>query len=1044
MVRQVSASRSMWSAVVVGLGLLLCFAGSELPTAQAAKGKTKPAKKVAAKTKKVVKKAKAVKKSAKAAAKKAPAAKKVVKKAKVAKKAQAKKPSSRTVPAKFLPAKKAKAAKKAKKKAKKKAVTKGKKSIALKQWLTLGPAHAHLPVFHKQKYGKYTLTSFLKQRHMEIDRLWPKVGDKKTWFFSQSLKWKKGDGTLGKRSKKAKVAYLATYLDVSRYMELKLNLKSFHRMRVFLNGKVVANQMRCTPMKKRKARAKRKASKKSKKAKKSATKPSKKEKKAKSDNALLLRLTKLLEQQNKIIQQQAKTIARQSASMGRKAAKKPRKLRSQSARATLKLTAGVHLLVVKSLYDPKCRGNWGVKGSLKPSGTKRIPADTRATLKSTERHSMQFMLNRKRITGLSLSPNGREVLVRMRQTNSKGKTTRWLELRNVSDGKLKLSTQPYSGLYNVQWSPNGKYYSFLTFGRGKGTLWVVERATQRVKALFSGITRVNFHKWAPNSKFLIYGVYTRPRATANERAGAKRLRGMEDRWPWYRVKRYLYAVTVDGATTVRLTAGNDSFGSVVLHPNSNKLLFSQSVRDHSQRPFSKSSLFELDLKTMKVKTVLQNLRWFNGAMYSPDGKKLLIRGGPSLFGTLGYGPELPFDVLANQYETELYVYDLERREVECLTKTFAPTVRGSLVWHPLDGNIYFTALNKTRVQLFKYDVKSETISTIPTSVDMAGRVQFARNSSNIVYIGSGASVPGRLYTLDLWKPVPRMLYAPNKDWLERLHLGKIKSWTTHSLKGVRLQGRIYHPPGFNPRKKYPMIVYYYGGTFPITRYFDGRYPFHLWAAHGYVVYVLQPSGAVGFGQKHAARHVNEWGSTVADEIIHATGQMVATHPYVDAKRIGCIGASYGGFMTMYLVTRTQMFAAAVSHAGISNITSYWGAGFWGFLYSSIATAKQYPWSHTNFFVKQSPLYSAHKVKTPLLLLHGAVDTNVPPSESYQMYTALRLLRRPVELVIFKKENHWILQYRRRVIWTNTILAWFDRQLKKQPLWWKRLHGTRQH
>lgn len=1027
MLRHFSTARAMRSSVVMGLGLLLGLLGTQL-SAQAAKTEKKAAKKV-----KADKKAKAKEATQKVEAKK--------------KKADTKKVVAKKVPKRFLPTKKAKANKKAKKKkakvkkakAKK---AKGKASIAVKEWLMLGPASAHLPVFHKQKYGKYTLTHFLKQRHIEIDRLWPKVGEIKTWFFSQRLTWKKGDGSLGKRSKQAKVAYLATYLDVDRYQELKLNLKSHHRMRVFLNGKVVASQMRCTPRKKGKSAKPSKKAEKAKPSKKPASKPAK-PKADTSQNALLLRLTKLLEQQNKIIQQQAKTIAQQAAKGHKPARRKPRKLQAKSARATLKLTQGVHLLVVKTLYDPQCRGDWSVKGGLKPS-TGKISEDTQVTLKSTERHSMRFMLNRKSITGLSLSPNGREVVVRMRQTSLAGKTTYWLELRRISDGKLVLSTQPYSGLYNMQWAPNGKFYSFLTFGRGKGTLWVVERATQRVRKLFSGITRINFHQWAPNSKFLLYGVYTQPRPTANERAGAKRLRGMEDRWPWYRVRRYLYAVTVDGATTVRLTAGNHSFGSVVLHPKSNKLLFSQSVRDHSMRPFSKSSLFELDLKTMKVTTVLKNLQWFNGASYSPDGKKLLIRGGPSLFGTLGYGPELSFDTLANEYETELYVYDLERREVECITKEFAPTVRGALMWHPLDNNIYFTALNKTQVQLFKYDTKGAKFSTIPTGVDMTGRLQFARNSSTVAYVGSGASVPGRLFALDLWKPVPRMLYAPNAKWYSRLHLAKVKSWTTHSLKGVRLQGRVYYPPGFNPRRKYPMIVYYYGGTFPITRYFDGRYPFHLWAAHGYVVYVLQPSGAIGFGQKHAARHVNEWGSTVADEIIHATGQMIAAHPFVDGKRVGCIGASYGGFMTMYLVTRTNMFAAAISHAGISNITSYWGAGFWGFLYSSIATAKKYPWSHKNFFIKQSPLYSAHKVKTPLLLLHGAVDTNVPPSESYQMYTALRLLRRPVELVIFKKEDHWILQYQRRVIWTNTILAWFDRQLKKQPLWWKRLHGTRQH
>lgn len=110
--------------------------------------------------------------------------------------------------------------------------------------------------------------------------------------------------------------------------------------------------------------------------------------------------------------------------------------------------------------------------------------------------------------------------------------------------------------------------------------------------------------------------------------------------------------------------------------------------------------------------------------------------------------------------------------------------------------------------------------------------------------------------------------------------------------------------------------------------YDSRYNFpycaQLFASRDYVVYVIQPSGAIGYGQEFSARHVNAWGERTADEIIEGTKKFCAAHPFVNDKRIGCLGASYGGFMTMYLQTKTDMFAAAASHAGISNVTSYWG------------------------------------------------------------------------------------------------------------------------
>ena len=114
-----------------------------------------------------------------------------------------------------------------------------------------------------------------------------------------------------------------------------------------------------------------------------------------------------------------------------------------------------------------------------------------------------------------------------------------------------------------------------------------------------------------------------------------------------------------------------------------------------------------------------------------------------------------------------------------------------------------------------------------------------------------------------------------------------------------------------------MIVYYYGGTSPTNRALEMRYSMHMYAALGYVVYTLNPSGTTGFGQEFAARHVNAWGLKTADEIIQGTKLFCKEHSFVNEKKIGCIGASYGGFMTQYLQTRTDIFAAAISHAGIS-------------------------------------------------------------------------------------------------------------------------------
>jgi dipeptidyl aminopeptidase/acylaminoacyl peptidase len=182
--------------------------------------------------------------------------------------------------------------------------------------------------------------------------------------------------------------------------------------------------------------------------------------------------------------------------------------------------------------------------------------------------------------------------------------------------------------------------------------------------------------------------------------------------------------------------------------------------------------------------------------------------------------------------------------------------------------------------------------------------------------------------------------------------------------GRTIDGRVYLPPGFteSARATLPGDVYYYGGTNPVERD-SADVTKEWWAAPGSGV--RAPTlRATGYGQALSAVHVNDWGQVRSEEILDVTRAFLAAYPAVDAKRVGCIGASYGGFMTMLLVTKTDLFAAAVSHAGISNLASYWGEGYWGYSYGSARDRDSFPWNRKELYVEQSPLFHADKVKTP--------------------------------------------------------------------------------
>ncbi len=404
----------------------------------------------------------------------------------------------------------------------------------------------------------------------------------------------------------------------------------------------------------------------------------------------------------------------------------------------------------------------------------------------------------------------------------------------------------------------------------------------------------------------------------------------------------------------------------------------------------------------------------------------------------GLGRNLPDSVIANDYDTQAYLYDLKTKRVKAITKTFKPAINRA-IWSTDGKRIYFITTDRDFVNLYVYDLKYDSFYKINSGGEVIHAFSKAAKRPLAVAIVSGASLPPRVTVIDLKKRRHRLLLKPEQATYAHVRFGKVERWTFVNKHGTTIEGRVYYPPDFSPEGRYPCIVYYYGGTTPVTRDFGGRYPKELWAANGYVVYVMQPSGATGFGQAFSALHVNDWGKIVAGEIIDGSKKFLAAHPFVDSSRVGCIGASYGGFMTMTLVSKTNLFAAAVAHAGISSISSYWGQGYWGYLYSAVATANSFPWNRKDIYVNRSPLFNADKINTPLLLLHGTADTNVPTGESIQLYTALKLLGKTVELVEIKDQNHHIMAYGKRKRWTKTIIAWFDRWLKGQPQWWQRLY-----
>ena len=510
----------------------------------------------------------------------------------------------------------------------------------------------------------------------------------------------------------------------------------------------------------------------------------------------------------------------------------------------------------------------------------------------------------------------------------------------------------------------------------------------------------------------------------------------DDRQPGWRKRRNFSLYDIATGITTPITKGALN---VYVTPSKDARRFLVSIYKEklTERPFTFTDVLLFDLATGQADTLIRHDGFISSFRFSPDEKYLAISGSPEAFG--GIGCTLPKGVTPSSYEYELFLMDLSTKEVQCLTRDFDPSVT-DFQWSEQDGQIYALCENRDLKSLYSINPKSGKIEMLNLSEPFIySSYSLAEEKPFLAYIGESSMSTDRCWLRDLKTGKERVLCDLNPTRLKDIQLGECHDWNFKAERGDTIYGCYYLPPFFDETKQYPMLVYYYGGCSPVGRYLDSYYNYQEWAAMGYVVYVIQPSGCSGFGQEFASRHVNAYGDYTADDIIQGTKQFCKEHPYVKADKIGCMGASYGGFMTMYLQTVTDIFAAAMSHAGISNPASYWGFGYWGYSYSTTSAAHSYPWNNMELYSGHAPLFNADKVHTPILFMHGGADTNVPINESIQMFTALKLLGRECAFITVEGENHHILNYNQRIRWHDSIMAWFARWLQDDPTWWNTLY-----
>jgi dipeptidyl aminopeptidase/acylaminoacyl peptidase len=485
------------------------------------------------------------------------------------------------------------------------------------------------------------------------------------------------------------------------------------------------------------------------------------------------------------------------------------------------------------------------------------------------------------------------------------------------------------------------------------------------------------------------------------------------------LRNHIFVMPSSGGTATDLTPGDvdspiwpgEGGGEeVAFSPDSRELCFSRYVENEALT--GNSDLFVVPASGGTPKAITSNKSTDRTPVYSPDGRYIAYSA------TLRPMQETDF--------TRVFVYDRTTGEHRNLSEATDRSIE-SFHWSPDSTSLYVTFENQGEGSVARLQLAGAKLTPLVTT-GSPGEPDVARNGKFLIFSRSTLAQPAELFRLDLpARAPPAQLTHLNSDILKDIEFGEVSSFRFPGWQGEAVQAWQVKPPGFDPSRKYPLLLLMHGG--PESSWgnqFHYRWNAQLFAAAGYVVIEPNFHGSMGFGLKFMDAIKGQWGGAPYEDQMKAVDTAL-TWPYVDSTRIAAAGASYGGYMANWVEGHTDRFRTIVSHDGLYDlIAAIYSADFVG---GTLQEFKGTPWENPQALIDQAPVTYAKNFRTPMLIIHGGNDYRVDPSQGLSMFQVLQAKGVPSELLYFEAENHWVLKPADSVLWYHTVLDWLDRWVK---------------
>ncbi len=661
----------------------------------------------------------------------------------------------------------------------------------------------------------------------------------------------------------------------------------------------------------------------------------------------------------------------------------------------------------------------------------------------------------KRVADPQISPDGQRVAYVVNVIDkglNSGKRSIWVT--STAGGAVKQLITSAKNDDSPRWSADGSRIAFLSTRAGSPQIYVADAGGANPVQVTNAPLGVAEFIWSPDGKLFAFttDVYPacqtlkcsedREDAATKSKVKAKIADSLLFRhWNAFKEgkRSHLFVVASGGGDARDLTPGDYdvppfSLGDPTAFdfaPDGKEICFARDT-ERVGAISTNNDLFLVSASGGEARRITGNNPGSDTTpRYSPDGRWIAYR-----------------SQARNGYESDrfrLMLYDRSSGISKDISKGFDHWV-GELVWAADGKQMYLSAEDKGHETIYIASLDGVIKPIIAGATN--AEVTVSKNGT-LAFTRSSLNVPAEVFKAGADGQGVSQLSTMNSDLLARVDLKPAEEFkfagarepVTHTVKAGGLKasadvgrgrastihGYIIKPPNFDPAKKYPMVLLIHGG--PQGAWLDSwgyRWNPQVFAARGYVTVMINPHGSTGYGQAFTEQISGDWGGAVYEDLMKGVDYMVQ-QGYVDANRLGAAGGSYGGYMVDWILGHTDRFKALVSHAGVYNLTSMYGATEelwfpeWEF--------KGTPWEHPELYQKWSPHLFAKNFKTPTLVVHGELDYRVPVGEGLQLFTTLQRKGVPSKLLYFPDEGHWVSKPQNSELWYKTVLDWFDQWLK---------------